>query len=163
MRVAFVSGNREQLPDAVIPLGLLCVAASVPARHEKTLLDLCFEERPFEAQPRALPQDQPQDVQVAGPEGHSDPDVPVTWSLLLGGYDLAGAVRECLPEDGYEVVEVPGAVLIRDGDNPIAYRAVAVHGASLRQEVSMMSDSPPFKVRSNTILEANMHAADGPS
>ncbi len=43
MRVAFVSGNREKLPDAVIPYGLLCVAASVPERHTKVIVDLCFE------------------------------------------------------------------------------------------------------------------------
>ena len=29
MRVAFVSGNREKLPDAVIPLGLVWVATSL--------------------------------------------------------------------------------------------------------------------------------------
>ncbi|MDJ0846879.1 MAG: radical SAM protein [Myxococcota bacterium] len=46
MRVAFVSANREQLPDAAIPLGLLYVMASTPERHERTLVDLCFEEEP---------------------------------------------------------------------------------------------------------------------
>ena len=40
MRVAFVSGNRERLPDAVVPLGILCVAASLPDRHEKAVVDL---------------------------------------------------------------------------------------------------------------------------
>ena len=42
MKVAFVSGNREMLPDPVIPLGLLCVAASIPERHTKKLFDLCY-------------------------------------------------------------------------------------------------------------------------
>ena len=46
MRIAFVSGNREKLPDVVIPLGLLYVMASTPDRHEKVLIDLCFEEDP---------------------------------------------------------------------------------------------------------------------
>jgi radical SAM superfamily enzyme YgiQ (UPF0313 family) len=46
MRIAFVSGNRETLPDAVIPLGLLYLMASTPSRHEKRLLDLCFERDP---------------------------------------------------------------------------------------------------------------------
>jgi len=46
MRIAFVSGNREQLPDAVTPLGLLYVMASTPDRHEKILIDLCFEPDP---------------------------------------------------------------------------------------------------------------------
>ena len=38
MRVALVSGNREQLPDAVIPLGILYVEASLPGRHVAKLL-----------------------------------------------------------------------------------------------------------------------------
>ncbi len=46
LRIAFVSGNREKLPDAVIPLGLLNVMASTPERHEKMLIDLCFEQHP---------------------------------------------------------------------------------------------------------------------
>jgi len=48
MRVAFVSGNRELLPDATIPFGLLYVVASTPERHPKRVIDLCFEERPLE-------------------------------------------------------------------------------------------------------------------
>jgi radical SAM superfamily enzyme YgiQ (UPF0313 family) len=43
MRIAFVSGNREKLPDAVIPLGVLQVMAATPDVHEKQLVDLCFE------------------------------------------------------------------------------------------------------------------------
>ena len=43
MRIAFVSGNQEKLPDAVVPLGLLYVMASTPEHHERTLIDLCFE------------------------------------------------------------------------------------------------------------------------
>jgi len=49
MRIAFVSGNREKLPDAVIPLGILYVMASTPDRHEMVLIDLCFEWYPLEA------------------------------------------------------------------------------------------------------------------
>lgn len=47
MRVAFISANREQLPDAVIPLGLLCVMGSLPTRHPRALIDLCFESDPL--------------------------------------------------------------------------------------------------------------------
>lgn len=54
MRVGFVSGNRERLPDPAIPLGLLYVMASTPERHEKILVDLCFEEQPCEALVRQL-------------------------------------------------------------------------------------------------------------
>jgi radical SAM superfamily enzyme YgiQ (UPF0313 family) len=49
LRIAFVSGNREKLPDAVIPLGVLCVMGSTPDHHEKKLIDLCFETHPVEA------------------------------------------------------------------------------------------------------------------
>jgi hypothetical protein len=49
MRIAFISGNREKLPDAVIPLGILYVMASTPDRHAKSLIDLCFERRPVDA------------------------------------------------------------------------------------------------------------------
>ena len=46
MRIAFVSANRERLPDEVVPVGLLYVMASTPAHHETVLWDLCFEEAP---------------------------------------------------------------------------------------------------------------------
>lgn len=47
MRIAFVSANRETLPDPVIPFGLLCVMANVPSGHELALWDLCFEADPY--------------------------------------------------------------------------------------------------------------------
>jgi radical SAM superfamily enzyme YgiQ (UPF0313 family) len=46
MRIAFVSANRERLPDPVIPLGLLSVMTATPSTHDKRLLDLCFETDP---------------------------------------------------------------------------------------------------------------------
>jgi radical SAM superfamily enzyme YgiQ (UPF0313 family) len=54
MKIAFVSGNREKLPDAVIPLGLLSVMASAPEHCQQRLVDLCFEMRPLEALRAAL-------------------------------------------------------------------------------------------------------------
>lgn len=54
MRVAFVSANRETMPDAVIPIGLLYVMAACPERHETVLWDLCFEEDPLGALGRQL-------------------------------------------------------------------------------------------------------------
>jgi len=44
MRIAFLSANREQLPEPVIPLGLLYVMESCPKGHETELWDVCFEE-----------------------------------------------------------------------------------------------------------------------
>lgn len=46
MRIAFLSANREQLPEPVIPLGLLYVMESCPAGHERELWDVCFEADP---------------------------------------------------------------------------------------------------------------------
>ena len=47
MRIAFISANRENMPDAVIPIGLLYVMAATPGRHERLLWDLCFEADPL--------------------------------------------------------------------------------------------------------------------
>ena len=65
MKIAYVSANREILPDAVIPLGLLYVMASTPEHHEKDLLDLCFEDDPHGALSRRLEDLQP-DVVALG-------------------------------------------------------------------------------------------------
>jgi radical SAM superfamily enzyme YgiQ (UPF0313 family) len=79
MKVAFVSGNREQLPDAVIPLGLLYVMANTPDPHEKRLIDLCFEDAPIEALARSLEDFAPdvvalgmRNIQYADYTGRSD-------------------------------------------------------------------------------------------
>ncbi len=47
MKIAYVSGNRELLPNAVIPIGLLYIMGSTPDHHEKVLVDLCFAEDPY--------------------------------------------------------------------------------------------------------------------
>jgi radical SAM superfamily enzyme YgiQ (UPF0313 family) len=54
VKIAFVSGNREKLPDAVVPLGILYVMASTPDHHQKKLIDLCFERTPEDALRRQL-------------------------------------------------------------------------------------------------------------
>lgn len=54
MKVAFVSGNRELLPDAAIPIGILSVVANVPQRHETTFVDLCFVDEPHAELGRAV-------------------------------------------------------------------------------------------------------------
>jgi radical SAM superfamily enzyme YgiQ (UPF0313 family) len=48
LRIAFVSPNREHLPDPVIPLGLLYMMAAAGDSHEKILVDLCFQEEPLD-------------------------------------------------------------------------------------------------------------------
>ncbi len=64
MRIAFVSANRENLPDAVIPLGLLYVMANTPPEHDKVLWDLCFEDDPHAALAARLQAWQPDLVAV---------------------------------------------------------------------------------------------------
>lgn len=59
MKIAFVSGNRETLPDPVVPLGLLYIMASVPDEHEKKLIDLCFADDPTDELRAALAAFQP--------------------------------------------------------------------------------------------------------
>ena len=54
MRVLLISANREQLPQPVVPLGLLWVAAALEDAHQVQLLDLCFEEDPRAAVRRAV-------------------------------------------------------------------------------------------------------------
>jgi radical SAM superfamily enzyme YgiQ (UPF0313 family) len=64
MRIAFISANRENMPDAVIPIGLLQVMAAVPERHEKLFWDLCFESDPFAAVADKLRKQQPDLVAI---------------------------------------------------------------------------------------------------
>jgi len=64
MRIAFISANRENMPDAVIPLGLLQVMASVPTRHEKLFWDLCFEDDPCATVARNLREQRPDLVAI---------------------------------------------------------------------------------------------------
>lgn len=65
MRIAFVSGNRERLPDPVVPYGLMCIMATTPAQHETELWDLLFEEQPLQMLARQLRRFQPDLVAVS--------------------------------------------------------------------------------------------------
>jgi radical SAM superfamily enzyme YgiQ (UPF0313 family) len=64
MRIAFISANRENMPDAVIPLGLLHVMATTPERHEKLFWDLCFEPDPLESVASRLREHRPELVAI---------------------------------------------------------------------------------------------------
>jgi len=64
MRIAFISANRENMPDAVIPIGLLYVMASTPDRHERLLWDLCFEADPLATVARDLQEHRPDVVAI---------------------------------------------------------------------------------------------------
>jgi pyruvate-formate lyase-activating enzyme len=65
MKIAFVSANREKLPDPVVPIGLLYVMAATPEKHDKLLLDLCFQDDPL-AELGAMLRDQAPDVVAIG-------------------------------------------------------------------------------------------------
>ena len=64
MRIAFISANRENMPDAVIPIGVLQVMAAVAERHEKLFWDLCFEEDPLATVARNLREHRPDLVAI---------------------------------------------------------------------------------------------------
>ena len=92
MRVAFVSGNRETLPDAAIPLGILSVMASVPERHERTLVDLCFEPDPFESLSASLREFRP-DVVALGMRNIQNADYSGTSDQLDYYAKLIATIR----------------------------------------------------------------------
>jgi radical SAM superfamily enzyme YgiQ (UPF0313 family) len=96
VRVAFVSGNREKLPDAVIPLGLLYVMAATPDRHEKRLVDLCFEPHPEEALRRALAELAP-DVVALGMRNIQNNDYSGIRDNVRYYAGLIAAAREATP------------------------------------------------------------------
>jgi radical SAM superfamily enzyme YgiQ (UPF0313 family) len=92
MRIAFISANRETMPDAVIPLGLLHVMAAAPERHEKLFWDLCFEPDPLAAVTRKLREHQP-DLVAIGLRNLQNMDYTSATSNLDAYRSLVQAVR----------------------------------------------------------------------
>jgi radical SAM superfamily enzyme YgiQ (UPF0313 family) len=92
MRVAFVSGNREKLPDAAIPLGLLYLIGSVPERHSKLLIDLCFESDPVEVLTRSLGEFD-SDVIALGMRNIQNADYSGTSNIVDYYESLLSAIR----------------------------------------------------------------------
>lgn len=64
-RVLLVSANRERLPQPVVPLGVLYVAAALRPRFDVDVLDLCFEDDPHGALRRRLVEREPHVVGLA--------------------------------------------------------------------------------------------------
>jgi hypothetical protein len=93
VRIAFVSGNREKLPDAVIPLGLLYVMGSTPAHHERVLIDLCFEIEPARALREALASFRP-DVVALGMRNIQNNDYSGIRDNVTYYAELVRAARE---------------------------------------------------------------------
>jgi radical SAM superfamily enzyme YgiQ (UPF0313 family) len=65
LRIAFVSGNRETLPNAVVPIGLLYIMSSTPDCHEKVLIDVCFDDDPHASLRDQLQELQPDLVAIS--------------------------------------------------------------------------------------------------
>jgi radical SAM superfamily enzyme YgiQ (UPF0313 family) len=93
MKIFYVSGNREQLPDAVTPLGLLYLMAATPDEHEKVLVDLCFEED-ARATLRAAVKDGQPDLVALGMRNIQNNDYSGLSDNLDYYADLVRAVRE---------------------------------------------------------------------
>lgn len=64
MRVLLVSANRERLPQPVVPIGVLSVAAALRGDHDVRVLDLCFEAEPLRALGEAVAACEPDVVGV---------------------------------------------------------------------------------------------------
>ncbi len=65
MNIAFISGNQEKLPDAVVPIGLLYIMANTPDTHTKHLIDLCFESDPQQALRDQVPELTPDIIAIS--------------------------------------------------------------------------------------------------
>ncbi len=80
------------LPDAVIPLGLLTLASNLPERHERTIIDLCFEDDPHAALTSAL-EDFAPDVIAVGMRNIQSADYSGTSDTIAYYADLFDAIR----------------------------------------------------------------------
>ena len=96
MRIAFVSANREQLPDPVVPLGVLYMMSAAGEEHEKTLIDLCFEHEPLEHLGRRLDDFRP-DLVAIGMRNIQIADYTATQPTLEYYTSVVRRVREHTP------------------------------------------------------------------
>ena len=94
MRIAFVSPNREHLPDPVLPLGVLYMMSVAGEQHERTLIDLCFEPEPLRFLAHRLREFRP-DLVAVSMRNIQNADYTDTGTTL-GYYDqVVGTIREC--------------------------------------------------------------------
>ncbi|MBW2454822.1 MAG: cobalamin-dependent protein, partial [Deltaproteobacteria bacterium] len=93
MKIAFVSANRERLPDPVVPIGLLYVMTATPGDHDKLLWDLCFEDDPLAAF-RALLDEHTPDVVAIGMRNIQNSDYTGITNNLGIYRKLVAIVRE---------------------------------------------------------------------
>lgn len=93
MRIAFISPNREQLPDPVPPLGLLYMMSAVGEEHDRTLIDLCFEDRPLELVGHRLDEFSP-DLIAVGMRNLHNADYTDSQAILAYYDQVFRAIRE---------------------------------------------------------------------
>lgn len=93
MRIAFVSPNREQLPDPVVPLGVLYMMAVAGDRHDKTLIDLCFDDDPIATLGREVARCAP-DVVAIGMRNIQNADYTGTRTTLDYYDEVVRTIRE---------------------------------------------------------------------
>jgi radical SAM superfamily enzyme YgiQ (UPF0313 family) len=93
VRIAFVSPNRERLPDPVPPLGILYMMSAAGAGHEKTLIDLCFEEDPLGFLGRQLTAFAP-DLVAVGMRNIQNADYSDTRTTLAYYDQVVRVIRE---------------------------------------------------------------------
>jgi radical SAM superfamily enzyme YgiQ (UPF0313 family) len=94
VKISFISGNRERLPDAVVPLGLLYIMASTPDHHEKKLIDLCFAEDPLTYTREMLLEQQPELIAISM-RNIQNADYSSTSNNLPHYRKLIRVIREC--------------------------------------------------------------------
>lgn len=93
MRIAFVSPNRERLPDPVLPLGILYMMSVAGEAHEKTLIDLCFEDTPLDFLARRLEAFAP-DLVAVSMRNIQNADYTDTGTTLGYYDDVVRTIRE---------------------------------------------------------------------
>lgn len=118
VRIAFVAANREQLPDPVVPLGLLQVVESCPPWHERLLLDLCFEEDPARALRAFVDEQRPDLIALSLRNLHANdygpPDANVAYyHALVRTVREVSAAPVVIGGGGFSVL--PGPLLARIG------------------------------------------------
>lgn len=93
MRIAFISPNREQLPDPVPPLGLLYMMGAIGEEHDGTLIDLCFEDHPLEFVGRRLDEFSP-DLIAVGMRNLHNADYTDSQAILAYYDQVLRTIRE---------------------------------------------------------------------
>ncbi len=149
MRIAFVSLNQEQLPDPVIPIGLLYIKANTPDHHEAVFWDLCFEQDPLAFLRGKLKEFKP-DLFALGMRNLQNSDYSGCDVVLSRGKEVIDFLREAssapivLGGSGFSVM--PEGLMKRlrpdfgiSGEGETAFPALLAELESERPEFSQLS------------------------